>query len=170
MKLGDLVYKNFGRDVRTGLTVIGTPYYMSPEVCSNKPYSFESDMRALGCIVYEMCTLKRAFHSNNLLGLVYKIVQETYEDIPTMYDGLLREIVNSLLSKVHHNVLHPKRYYKFWRPSLEAIWMPWNHRRRRLGRPQSRRNQTPRRLQSLEQLRTAMCPAKRLTSGLFQTH
>ena len=100
VKLGDFgIAKILDGTLEQARTVIGTPYYMSPEVCSNKPYSFESDMWALGCIVYEMCTLKRAFHSNNLLGLVYKIVQETYEDIPTIYDGLLREIVNSLLSK-----------------------------------------------------------------------
>ncbi len=100
VKLGDFgIAKILDGTLEQARTVIGTPYYMSPEVCSNKPYSFESDMWALGCIVYEMCTLKRAFHSNNLLGLVYKIVQETYEDIPTIYDELLREIVNTLLSK-----------------------------------------------------------------------
>jgi serine/threonine protein kinase len=100
VKLGDFgIAKILDGTLEQARTVIGTPYYMSPEVCSNKPYSFESDMWALGCIVYEMCTLKRAFHSNNLLGLVYKIVQETYEDIPNIYDGPLREIVNTLLSK-----------------------------------------------------------------------
>ncbi len=30
----------------------------SPEVCENKPYSTKSDVWALGCILYELCTLK----------------------------------------------------------------------------------------------------------------
>lgn len=30
----------------------------SPEVCENKPYSFKSDIWALGCVLYELCTLK----------------------------------------------------------------------------------------------------------------
>jgi serine/threonine protein kinase len=101
VKLGDFgIAKVLDGTLEEARTVIGTPYYMSPEVCSNQPYSFESDMWAVGCIVYEMCTLKRAFHSNNLLGLVFKIVQETYEDIPGIYSNTLRtDIVRSLLSK-----------------------------------------------------------------------
>jgi serine/threonine protein kinase len=58
-------------------TCIGTPYYMyfflghglkcpyfwprSPELFKNKPYNHKSDIWALGCILYELCTLKHAF-------------------------------------------------------------------------------------------------------------
>jgi NIMA (never in mitosis gene a)-related kinase 1/4/5 len=57
----------------------------SPEVCENKPYSYKSDVWALGCVLYELCTLKHAFNSNSLLGLVYKIVKEEVDDIPNIY-------------------------------------------------------------------------------------
>jgi NIMA (never in mitosis gene a)-related kinase len=56
-------------------TVVGTPYYMSPEVCKNKPYARGSDVWALGCVLYELCALDHAFEASNLLGLVVKIVQ-----------------------------------------------------------------------------------------------
>ena len=36
----------------------GTPNYMSPEVCQNKPYTTKSDMWSLGCLLYELCALK----------------------------------------------------------------------------------------------------------------
>lgn len=49
---------------------------MSPEVCESKPYTYKSDSWALGCVTFELCTLKHAFESNNLLGLVFKIVKE----------------------------------------------------------------------------------------------
>jgi len=58
---------------------------MSPEVCESKPYTYKSDIWALGCVLFELCTLKHAFDSNNLLGLVYKIVKEKVEDIPNCY-------------------------------------------------------------------------------------
>ena len=47
-------------------TVIGTPYYMSPELLNNDRYSFKSDVWALGCCVYEMATLRHTFEANNM--------------------------------------------------------------------------------------------------------
>lgn len=80
-------------------TIVGTPYYMSPEVCENKPYSYKSDVWALGCVLYELCTLKHAFAANNLLGLVYKIVQEKQESIPSIYSEDLIKLTAQLLTK-----------------------------------------------------------------------
>ncbi len=42
-------------------TVIGTPYYMSPEIFNHEPYNHTSDIWALGCVAYELLTLKHAF-------------------------------------------------------------------------------------------------------------
>lgn len=83
-------------------TLIGTPYYMSPELLSNKPYNHkvtwqvflpffyfnmksvyidvfvfpsQSDVWALGCCVYEMSTLKHAFNARDMNSLVYRIVE-----------------------------------------------------------------------------------------------
>ena len=52
-------------------TAIGTPYYLSPEICQEKPYNQKSDIWSLGCILYEMVTLKHAFDSNSMKGLVF---------------------------------------------------------------------------------------------------
>lgn len=74
VKLGDF---GISKVLETGLiamTVVGTPYYMSPEVCKNTPYTLKSDVWSLGCVLYELCTLKHAFSADNLLGLVYRIV------------------------------------------------------------------------------------------------
>jgi serine/threonine protein kinase len=40
------------------LTLVGTPFYLSPEICESKPYDFKTDIWALGCILYEICSLK----------------------------------------------------------------------------------------------------------------
>lgn len=75
VKLGDFgISRVLSNSVQAANTVVGTPYYMSPEICQNKPYNFKSDVWSLGCVLYELCTLKRAFAADNLLGLVYKIV------------------------------------------------------------------------------------------------
>ena len=56
-------------------------------------------MWALGCVLYELCTLKHAFSADNLLGLVYKIVQDKYDPIPSMYSKDLQNLIHSLLNK-----------------------------------------------------------------------
>ena len=61
VKLADFgISKVMEGSMSAASTVIGTPYYMSPEVCQNQPYSYKSDVWALGCILYEMCALQQA--------------------------------------------------------------------------------------------------------------
>lgn len=54
---------NFNFSAKQTSTVIGTPYYLAPELCEGKPYDTKSDIWALGCLLYEMCTHTRAFES-----------------------------------------------------------------------------------------------------------
>jgi len=100
VKIGDFgISRILHGTLESAETIVGTPYYMSPEVCQNKPYSFKSDIWSLGCILYELCTLEHAFKANNLLGLVYKIIQEKQDPIPDCYSPDLQRILNSLLLK-----------------------------------------------------------------------
>ncbi len=43
------------------IQLVGTPCYISPEICEGKMYATKSDMWALGCILYELTTLRKAF-------------------------------------------------------------------------------------------------------------
>ena len=47
-------------------TALGTPYYISPEICLGRKYNFKSDIWMLGCVLYELCTLERPFEGNCL--------------------------------------------------------------------------------------------------------
>ncbi|XP_068171414.1 serine/threonine-protein kinase Nek4 isoform X2 [Antennarius striatus] len=80
-------------------TLIGTPYYMSPELFSNKPYNHKSDVWALGCCVYEMSTLKHAFNAKDMNSLVYRIVEGKLPQMPSRYDPQLGDIIKSMLCK-----------------------------------------------------------------------
>lgn len=61
-KLGDL---NVSKVAKKGLlfTQTGTPYYASPEVWKDQPYDSKSDIWSLGCVLYEVCTLKPPFRA-----------------------------------------------------------------------------------------------------------
>jgi len=80
-------------------TAIGTPYYLSPEICQEKPYNQKSDIWSLGCILYEMLTLRHAFDANSMKGLVLKILKGTYPPIPSVYSEDVRSLVQDLLTK-----------------------------------------------------------------------
>ncbi len=71
LKLGDFgISKVLQNTMDKANTMVGTPYYMSPEMYENKPYTTKSDIWALGCILYELCTLKRAFEGSNIMALL----------------------------------------------------------------------------------------------------
>lgn len=80
-------------------TAIGTPYYLSPEICQEKPYNQKSDIWSLGCILYEMVTLRHAFDASSMKGLVVKILRGTYPSIPSCYSQNLRDLIDEMLEK-----------------------------------------------------------------------
>eukprot|EP01135_Chromosphaera_perkinsii_P004071 Nk52_evm2s268 gene=Nk52_evmTU2s268 len=79
-------------------TVLGTPYYISPELCEGKPYNQKSDVWALGCILYEMVNRKRAFEGSNLPAVVTKIMKGEYDPIKEKYSMKMRQLVSMLLN------------------------------------------------------------------------
>ena len=56
--------------VELARTCIGTPYYLSPEICENRPYNNKSDIWSLGCVLYEMTTLKHPVSENNNINTI----------------------------------------------------------------------------------------------------
>jgi hypothetical protein len=109
--LGDLgISKVLEGTMDFAQTCIGTPYYMSPEIFKNKPYSYKSDVWALGCVLYEMTTLNHAFDANSLNGLAQKIIKGRYPSIHNKYSRYLRELIGHML------LPEPKQ-----RPDLDQI-------------------------------------------------
>ena len=58
-----LVFPPWAVILASFLQVVGTPCYISPELCEGKPYNQKSDIWALGCVLYELASLKRAFEA-----------------------------------------------------------------------------------------------------------
>uniref|UniRef100_A0A671K2R7 non-specific serine/threonine protein kinase n=1 Tax=Sinocyclocheilus anshuiensis TaxID=1608454 RepID=A0A671K2R7_9TELE len=76
IKLGDYgLAKKLGSEYSMAESCVGTPYYMSPELCQGVKYNFKSDIWAMGCVLFELLTLTRTFDATNPLNLCVKIVQ-----------------------------------------------------------------------------------------------
>ncbi|KAI5607045.1 serine/threonine-protein kinase Nek4 [Silurus asotus] len=100
IKVGDLgIARVLENQNDMASTLIGTPYYMSPELFSNKPYNYKSDVWALGCCVYEMATLKHAFNAKDMNSLVYRIVEGKLPQMPSKYDPQLGNLIRRMLCK-----------------------------------------------------------------------
>ncbi|KAG7228793.1 hypothetical protein INR49_008571 [Caranx melampygus] len=111
VQLGDFgIARVLNSTVELARTCIGTPYYLSPEICENKPYNNKSDIWALGCVLYEMCTLKHAFEAGNMKNLVLKIIRGSYPPVSVHYSQDLRSLLAQLFKR------NPRE-----RPSVSSI-------------------------------------------------
>ena len=95
-KLGDL---NVSKVARKGLgyTQTGTPYYASPEVWEEKPYDSKSDVWSLGCVIYEMTTLRPPFQANSMEDLFKKIMRGIYPRISSKYSEDLSDVLKLMI-------------------------------------------------------------------------
>ena len=95
-KLGDMNVSKVIKD-KVLLTQTGTPYYASPEVWNDKPYSYKSDLWSIGCVIYELCALHPPFHGKDLDDLYENVCKGKVERINSIYSDDLWEMIKMLL-------------------------------------------------------------------------
>lgn len=82
---------------RTVVDGIGTPAYMSPEQHLNKPLNLQTDIYALGVVMFQLLTGRLPFAADNIAGLANQILNgdpplpsELRAEIPTEIDVVVR--------------------------------------------------------------------------------
>ena len=91
IKIGDFGLSKLINDY--AMSLAGTLYYMAPEIISRKPYKKRVDIWSLGCILYELCTLKIysktldksinvQYYGQDLQDLIYSLLNENYKERP----------------------------------------------------------------------------------------
>lgn len=78
-------------------TYVGTPYYMSPEICAAERYTVKSDIWSLGCIMYELCAREPPFNAKSHYELVSKIKAGRYPSLPECYSEELGATIRECL-------------------------------------------------------------------------
>ncbi|XP_071942036.1 uncharacterized protein [Antedon mediterranea] len=100
IKMGDFgIAKVMSSNNRGANTVLGTPYYISPEICEGKPYNEKSDIWALGCILYEMACLQKTFEGTNLPALVNKIMKGQFTPVKGNYSQEFKTLIQDMLQR-----------------------------------------------------------------------
>ncbi|XP_021232540.1 serine/threonine-protein kinase Nek5 isoform X2 [Numida meleagris] len=96
-KLGDFgIARQLNDTMEFASTCVGTPYYLSPEICENRPYNNKTDIWSLGCVLYELCALKHPFEGNSLHQLVLKICRGYFHPVSPNYSYNLRMLIARL--------------------------------------------------------------------------
>jgi serine/threonine protein kinase len=78
--------------------MVGTPYYLSPEIINNQPYDSKSDIWALGVLLYELMTFKMPFNAVSLPLLSIKINRGVYAPPPGIYSSELKDLLKKCLT------------------------------------------------------------------------
>ncbi|XP_072718632.1 serine/threonine-protein kinase Nek1 isoform X7 [Ciconia boyciana] len=168
IQLGDFgIARVLNSTAELARTCIGTPYYLSPEICQNKPYNNKSDIWALGCVLYEMCTLKHAFEAGNMKNLVLKIISGPFPPVSMHYSYDLRNLLSQLFKRNPRNrpsvnsILEKnfiaKRVEKFLTPQLIAE--EFNHKIFQKFVPHAAAAKRP----AQDQILTSVAPAQKIT-------
>lgn len=93
-RLGDFgVAKVLDSGKKMARTVVGTPFYLSPELCKGKPYNDKSDIWSLGVVMYELCMRTHPFVAESPIQLSQKIVGGRFQPI--------RGYTQDLISIIH---------------------------------------------------------------------
>ncbi len=92
---GSMALMNFGVAKRMGKgldlthvgTVIGTPYYVSPEQAQGMAVDERSDLYNLGLLLYEMLTGEKPYLGNTASALLF---QHVHSPVPQLPPNLVR--------------------------------------------------------------------------------
>ena len=111
VKLGGFsISKVLKRSGDKAIAIVGSIYYLSPEILLNKPYDTKSDIWALGVLLYELLTFKMPFNAQSLPLFCNKISRGIYAPPSSEYSSEIRDLLKKCLT------LKPEE-----RPSIDEI-------------------------------------------------
>ncbi|NWS17781.1 NEK3 kinase, partial [Pachyramphus minor] len=100
VKLGDFgSARLLAHPMSYACTYVGTPYYVPPEIWESMPYNNKSDIWSLGCILYELCTLKHPFQAKSWKHLILKICKGSYSPLPSHYSYELHYLIKQMFKR-----------------------------------------------------------------------
>ncbi|EAR90997.3 plant dual-specificity MAP kinase kinase family domain protein (macronuclear) [Tetrahymena thermophila SB210] len=91
-------------------TIIGTPYFMAPEICNQQPYTNKVDIWAIGIVLFRLVYLKYPFEGFEIFHLMLAISRGQLK-FPQTPSSPLKNLIQKLLQN------DPNK-----RPSIEQVF------------------------------------------------
>jgi len=80
-------------------SIVGTFQYLAPEVLQGEEADARSDIFALGCVLYEIFTGRRAFEGKSQIGVLSAILEKEPEPIGASHPPMLDRLIRACLAK-----------------------------------------------------------------------
>jgi len=114
VKLGDFGTAK-SEDLNTKFTVIGTPYWMAPEIIELSGGGTKSDIWSLGCTIIELLVGQPPYFDLKKMAALFRIVQDPHPPIPENISEELNRFLMSCFNKDYKE-----------RPSCDVLFNhPW---------------------------------------------
>ncbi len=94
--------QDFSKKLTSTGEFVGTPGYLSPEVCLGKPVDQRSDIFSLGIVLFECLAGRMPFTDESPLGLMLEVVKAEIPDVRTLnaeVDPELSRILGRMIAK-----------------------------------------------------------------------
>lgn len=98
VKVGDFGLAKELKEKKMAHTFVGTPYYIAPEIVLEQAYDEKCDVWSLGCVIYELASLKPPFLAKNIVSLGKSIIKGSFPRIPAHYSAALQEVIQLFLT------------------------------------------------------------------------
>lgn len=100
VKIADFgISKALGCGFAVARTRCGTPYYLSPEQCQQKPYGYGCDVWAMGCVLYQLCAQRVPFDAQSIQALVERISSGPLPPAPAGYTREVAALITDMLDR-----------------------------------------------------------------------
>lgn len=60
---------------------------------NNEPYAFECDVWSFGCVLYEMCTLRKPFEAKNIDKLYQRVKKLKFDPLPYRFSYDMTNVI-----------------------------------------------------------------------------
>ena len=105
VKIGDFgVSRMLSGSADMAMTLVGSPGYLAPELCSGEPYNEKADMWSLGVTLAELCALQHPFANvGSQAALMMRILAAQAPPLPPQYSVQLGMLLKCCMQRLPHD-------------------------------------------------------------------
>eukprot|EP00730_Choanoeca_flexa_P002323 TRINITY_DN11005_c0_g1_i4.p1 TRINITY_DN11005_c0_g1~~TRINITY_DN11005_c0_g1_i4.p1 ORF type:complete len:869 (+),score=172.25 TRINITY_DN11005_c0_g1_i4:243-2609(+) len=96
---------------------------MAPEIFKGQPYDERCDVFSAGCVLHELCTLKRTFQATNICAIMTRVLNSHVDPIDPSYQQDTHKLVADMLAVAPED--RPSAAALLKRPCLSANKRRW---------------------------------------------